>query len=607
MCILLLIIYYLIIILSLKQCDPGFSRILRAKWTMLVMSGVIILITTIFILSEKWIYFWDNGSYWYRAFQTDFGNMGVSDFCHYIIGSINQEDYNILPAVLIAMPLKVCGNSYAAFVILNAILFYIPDGIILTEVLFVAVERCGLAEINIRDAIVPVLAFSFSGFLVPVLAGYVDIICCPMLAMAFLLIIVGRDSKRLEWKKDLLLCVCSLSFLIMRRYFAYAAVGVTVFVLPYWLIDRELWVKKIDEKKSTKTKNKGRNAVRNGLKPLTIRLLDILISAGPAILIILICFPTLIQRYIFNNYVEAYSAYKSMSFAKEWLTLILYFGLLFFAFIIAALVLCVNRNYILITLSMAASLIITASLFFRTQDMGIQHYYVILPQVCILIYLGFAGATEKMKDHKKILGIAFLIIIVLNLCAQFGFCLGSGNPLFVSYTIQPKRRNDIEEIQSMDRCIEDIVKDGHYGLAYCTASSGILNSDLCNKAFAPAFPELYYVIASDVDLRDGFNPAFFQADIVVTATPVQTHLQNGQEIVTRLNELFYGDTDFRKRYEAVRSFSLDNGVEATVWVKKEPLSVDDIMSVKGIFTEIYPDHPELFSDRIDAYVDQYVS
>ena len=60
-----------------------------------------------YMLREKYIYFWDYGSYWYMSLNVSaqMNFMSVPDFWRWLIDSINIDEYNILAAVLISIPL----------------------------------------------------------------------------------------------------------------------------------------------------------------------------------------------------------------------------------------------------------------------------------------------------------------------------------------------------------------------------------------------------------------------------------------------------------------------------------------------------------------------
>jgi len=365
----LLFLYYAVIFLGLKLCDPNFSKLRQKKHLFIEAGLVVICVAGFHVLSERYIYYWDYGAYWYWTIGPNWLEMKFSELFKILIQSIDQQDYNISLSLLVSIPLKFFGNSYKAFVILNTILFYIPNGIIISEAIYAAQERCGFSENKIRDSIVPFFAIGFSGFLLPILAGYVDIASCPFAAMAFLLIL-KRDENKIEWKKDLLLSCCLLGLILMRRYFAYVAVGGAAFVLPYWLTEKKL---------------------------LKIRIIDLFVTVLPAFVIVYFNFPELVHRYLFNNFAVAYSAYNALTFGQKWLSLFFYFGILFCAFMFASLFVFVNWKISKLAWCFAFSFLTTGAIFFSTQDLGIHHYYIILFQACFLVYLGFAVVLEKIN------------------------------------------------------------------------------------------------------------------------------------------------------------------------------------------------------------------
>lgn len=579
-CLCFMIAYYCLLVRGLKA-GTAHIRIEKRAWAIFsVMSLAAVTFSCLFVLNEHFIYFWDYGSYWYMTIHSGLLEMSAKNMFQTLWQSINYSEYNLLLSTLIALPLKLCGNSYAAFVILNTILFYIPNAIALLLTTQVVMDRIGLAWHKQHPTGICAGCLFFSVYLLPVLSGYIDIASCPVLVTAYCLVISRRDFNKLDIKRDVLISLLIIALLLMRRYFAYAIIGGAAFIVPYWLI----------EKRGTRN--------RAGIK-----LIDMGISIIPPFAILFLAFPLMFRRYFFNNYDKAYSAYSSLGFLGNWVLLVRHFGILITVFVLISIVVCRNFEQIKITVCLLLSTIVTASVFFKMQDMGQQHYYVLLFQIVTMMLLGFVGLEEKVKPYsfQKAIEICFIAVILVNFCMQFGISLFNRNSLFVSYIVEPRNRNDIEQIQKLDLQIDELVTNGSEGV-YCTASSVILNSDICNKAFGAKSPLHFIVDAADVDLRDGFHTAFFDADIIISTETAQTHLSHGQEIINVLNTLFLNETEFSRKYLKVGTYVLDEGVTAYIWVKQKELSRRDIVSVQEMLSEIYPDEKELFFDRIQNYL-----
>ncbi|MDE6946753.1 MAG: hypothetical protein K2P14_06190 [Anaeroplasmataceae bacterium] len=109
---------------------------------------------------------------------------------------------------------------------------------------------------------------------------------------------------------------------------------------------------------------------------------------------------------------------------------------------------------------------------------------------------------------------------------------------------------------------------------------------------------------SHVDLRDGFNTNFFDADVVLACDPVQYHLNHGQEVILQLNKVMLEENQFSKNYNLESTFTLDGNVNVLVYTKQSALMKDDIEYISNIFEELYPDYPDLFTNRINYYISQ---
>lgn len=67
LCGVLMIFYYAVLVMGLKQCDPGFENLRREKNIFVGLSLAIVAAAAWQVFSESFIYYWDYGSYWYRA------------------------------------------------------------------------------------------------------------------------------------------------------------------------------------------------------------------------------------------------------------------------------------------------------------------------------------------------------------------------------------------------------------------------------------------------------------------------------------------------------------------------------------------------------------
>lgn len=551
-----------------------------------LLTGIFVIIIFLGIFAniyaqENFIYYWDYGSYWYKTL--DFSNTLFDDpivALSQLYSSINSEEYNFLLCMLIALPLKIAGSSYFAFIIINIIMFYIPWAFMISYVFYITVEKYSIKHINI------VLIFFISLLggvaLIPVLDGYIDIATMLPLCAAYLLVI-DRSWGKIEWAKDFLLGCCILTIIFFRRYFAYSVIGGAVFAISYWLTEG---INNNDGDKFDLLKK---------------RAIDMTVSISVVGIVLLIFFKDFLIMSIFNNYSVAYSAYKSTDYLGEWFRLVKWYGLFNISLAMVGLLTSYYKTRRYLIISLVLNLLVTCSLFFFVQDMGEQHYYTNIFILLFLILMGINSLAYSNR-YKKIIPIV-LICVGINFLSFLGI-ENYGSFLWQAPKYEAKSRNDIDVLKELETYLGVLNEQGYSGV-YCLGSSGIINNDILYKLNAPNFSIPYICMnVSHIDLRDGFNTNFFDANVILACDPPQYHLSNGQDLLLKLNEIFLEGNVFSENYQLKETFCLDNNVNVMVYVKVRPLNHEDIEYVRNICHELYPDYPDLFEERIDLYLSE---
>lgn len=445
-------------------------------------------------------------------------------------------------------------------------------------------EKHSLAEVRIVWVYGYTLLFSVALF--PVLAGYVDIVGMLPLTSSFLLVI-DREFEQVDIAKDICLGASLLWVMLLRRYYAYAVVGGAVFAFFYWFTYGATF-----KKPFFRLKNK---------------IIDMLLSIAVPVIVLVTVFPNYIIRSLLNNHSSAYSAYKTAGLVGEWIKFARYFGIFFIALMIVGVLYGIWRKAGRLTVGLLLNLAVTCTLFFRIQNMGQHHYYIAVFPMCCLIFLGvYALLSVCTKEAFLAWGVRSLIVFVIvgNFLMSIGIGTSYKSALWVERTYVPRVRSDFEALRDLEKCLEDLSDEGFHRV-YCTASSVIFNNSIIYNLNAPdKNPKISWAGVSHVDLRDGFNTQFFESDIIVACNPPQSHLQHGQEVVLRLNEVMMTENIFSRNYEIRNEYILDRGVHAVVFVKKEPLERSEIEYIQDIFEGLYPGYPELFSERINTYLNE---
>ena len=60
-----------------------------------------------------------------------------------------------------------------------------------------------------------------------------------------------------------------------------------------------------------------------------------------------------------------------------------------------------------------------------------------------------------------------------------------------------------------------------------------------------------------------------------------------------------------KHFQFVQQFNLDNGQKADVYRKITSLDYSDYIFMMDFYDKLYPEHKELFSDRIKEYMSEH--
>lgn len=572
-----LIMFYSLPMASVALCDV--RRIWKNlhKWEFLAI-GIGVLVASLFVfekaVNERFVYYWDYSAYWVDSIE--FRNSLLStprEAVKYLFASINSAEYNKLPALLMSIPLTILGDSRVSYIFSNWLFWALPAVFVFSVAFYNISDLKNGSYFSVLFLIilfVPAIAF-------PVLEGYVDAMAL-LMAAATMCLLVTAKLYRMSIYTDMLISFELIVCLLCRRYFGYFVFG---FALAYSM-------KAVIE------------VIMRGLKKKEIinAITNLLLTGVFSIGILLGGFSGLVKMSLFNNYSEAYQAYNS-GFANSFNSLVNYFG--FVILLLAAIgviILTVKRSTRSLGISVAAGFIITVVSFFRTQGMGVQHYYVIVPYLGCCIVSVFILTCKASMNLKKCLLISVTLVMATNwLC---GFGNASNLPIarcFTQYRLQDRNRSDIGVLQRMVADIDELSTDG----VYVCASSGILNDDIIRRVNMPTELESLETIlpVSHVDMRDGFPVSFLEADSIVATEPAQTHLiVEGQRVITVLNQAMLDDTPISACFERVSSYKLDSGVTAYLFKRIKEYDVDELEWLKNQFDEYYGDYPDMFSDRI---------
>lgn len=525
----------------------------------------------------RYIYYWDDGSYWLQSYfitKELFTYALTALFkCFH---SLLYSEYNNLISMIIALPLKIFGDTLTRYVLVNYICFLVPVCFILASLVKDKLNHnYGLFALF--------MAFTFTPFYRAMLVGYIDIACLVPASIALILMndYDAKSFSREQIKRDVYISLMLVLTLMFRRYFVFYVIGYmsALGLLSLYQIRKNFAL----------IKNAALNIIVIGLAALIIMLV--------------FCKPILMGR-LRTPYSDLYRAYDA-PIQQKIHSIILFYGqftlILSIIGIILSLVTGYMRRYVMFC---AVSVIIASVSFFHIQAMGIHHNYILAPCLFILSCAGVIHIARFFKSKKFVPALCILILSAGYLNCFFPSvrpALSSVSKLFGSVH-NNLIRNDIPALTSFADYLNSLTA-GTDKKIYITASGNILNNPIVRNIRQPYISQYVNNLSreNNVDLRDGYPVNFLTSDFVAATSPVQLHLPEGtQEVISFHNqEVMNPDSPIGRHFKKLNNeFTLDNGVKVYVYEKQSEFEDSDLHYIADYFTKLYPGREKIFADRI---------
>lgn len=260
------------------------------------------------------------------------------------------------------------------------------------------------------------------------------------------------------------------------------------------------------------------------------------------------------------------------------------------------------RKYRATYLTFAVFIVTCAVTFWHIQDMAQhQRMLLILPVLAICFLPLCLYNTGRMA---KALCCALTVAAILNFTSAFmgGIQVFAKLPHHraFSYRHYPLYRSDTKEIASLVDKLNELTCGTEDGI-FAAVADFRLNYSYLQMARAPStFAALRHLSSADIDLRDGFNTAFFDARYCVVLVPVVP--QKGQEINNYLATNVLDSSSFIGRhYENIWQVQLQDGDTAKIYKRIDNFTYEDIQQISDYFMALYPKEKAIFADRILSY------
>jgi hypothetical protein len=381
-----------------------FFRLLKANIQMafLCLSFVIFanLFAIYFISHEQYIYYWDWAHYWkmYIHLNELFIDNPLKAL-YFLNHSIRHDDYNPLPILPLIPFAWLFGTSRLTYILTITNISLLPSAFMMA--LFA--QRIFVQQF-LKPAILP-LAIAGASILalhplwIPVLRGFPDIL--GLLVINIILLRIFSQPFYQQKIKYLITTGVSLCLLVLlRRWYTFWVVA----FFPALVISQCIYFYQQDM------------AWRYYV--LVIRNATII---GLTFTISLFVFATpFMIRIIHTDYADLYSAYKTgLSTFDTAFTVLPYFGCITIALAIMGLVwLVVQKNTRIIGGFLLIQAFIVIYLFARTQNFGVQHYYLLLTSIAIGITTLIMNLLIYIKNKGLkifLIGSVFTILIIQSI------------------------------------------------------------------------------------------------------------------------------------------------------------------------------------------------
>lgn len=527
----------------------------------------------------------DFSNYWFKyQYLSDLFKNHPLNAIEMLIHSIRNDDYNLLPVFFLVPFNLLFGDGRLAYILAIANILALPS-IITSSILNETINSHSSSKKSFALYLIPLLTVALlPQFWIPILRGEVGVAGIIVINLIFIIYIKQSIDK--QSKFNLILMGFLMFFLILlRRWYAYWVVSFIIALI----IERVIF---LFPRYHFKIKNYLASAKN-------------IIIIGSVFLILLFLIATPIaEKMLFTDYINIYSAYKSInpiiSFYK-------YFGFIFVLFfVLGFLKLYLNKQHRNFALFLIVQLIITTLLFSQTQDLWSKHYYLLIPTIIIFITFLIIDIFKKLDTRikKSIFLSLYIFILLINFSIVFIPEASDGlkkiDFLLPEYRYYPLVRNDLSEINNLLNKLDHNLLINKDDYVYVLSSSEIFNDEILRNACLdkgnPALCDKI-LVTNHVDKRDGFPLRLLYAKYVIIAYPIQYHLKpQDQRVIGIIADQIKNQSNIGTSYNKLPyRFSLDNNVEVYIYQKVQPLKKSDLNTLSELFLNYYPDNKNIFT------------
>lgn len=505
-----------------------------------------------------------------------FGSFGQSGFygIHVLLESLLTADYKMFMNLFISVPYLFTGRSINAFMVCYAITCFVPMWFALLMGAKYLAQQLPACHTALYYPLCMAVMVLWPMFLWPATHGMPDAFGLTFAAVIALLCADYR-FETLPWPRLLAIFAATFALILTRRWYMF---WILAFYAVYVLAVLVGAVR--------------RKTLGNTLKHM------LLFGVPSAVIIVGALLPTF-KTILTTDYADIYGAYYGGGFGNNCLGQLRTQGLIWLVLCAAGLV------WLLYCRSTRAQAIVAAAaslgamvLFTRTQSLG-DHQSLILAPFYLLMLFGLCAKLTQQKAKPWLRNAAAGVLAVF-LVVNFGNALrlpGKNVQTLAlsSESLDLTRRTDLAQM----RAVTDFV------LEHCTEDQTVyINMDsngYSGTTFAysdPAHPQLQTMILweSSVPSTHGFPTGIWTSEYVMVTDRVD---EGG--IVGPINAALRTQSPAAVHYEYVTEFPLD-GITLYCYRRTARPDAEEADYFKQVFAEYDARWPEIFSQRIDEYV-----
>ena len=505
-----------------------------------------------------------------------FGSFGQSGFygIHVLLESLLTADYKMFMNLFISVPYLFTGRSINAFMVCYAITCFVPMWFALLMGAKYLAQQLPACHTALYYPLCMAVMVLWPMFLWPATHGMPDAFGLTFAAVIALLCADYR-FETLPWPRLLAIFAATFALILTRRWYMFWILAFyAVYVLAVLV-----------------------GAVRR--KTLGSTLKHMLLFGIPSAVIIVGALLPTFKTILTTDYADIYGAYYGGGFGNNCLGQLRTQGLIWLVLCAAGLV------WLLYCRSTRAQAIVAAAaslgamvLFTRTQSLG-DHQSLILAPFYLLMLFGLCAKLTQQKAKPWLRNAAAGVLAVF-LVVNFGNALRLPGKnvrtlALSSESLDLTRRTDLAQM----RAVTDFV------LEHCTEDQTVyINMDsngYSGTTFAysdPAHPQLQTMILweSSVPSTHGFPTGIWTSEYVMVTDRVD---EGG--IVGPINAALRTQSPAAIHYEYVTEFPLD-GITLYCYRRTARPDAEEADYFKQVFAEYDARWPEIFSQRIDEYV-----